>query len=406
MSTNRRFGDALRISEFRTMWFAEMFSMAGDQLARVALALLVFEHTNSAALTALTYALTFLPAVLSGTLLSGLADYLPRRRILIITDAMRTVIAGAMAIPGLPLSVLWTLVCVLSASGGPYKAAQQALLPQVLGELYPTGLALRQVTTQLAQLVGFAGGGLLLSAVEPHIALAFNAATFMISMLLVRSGVRARPVPARRAPAIETGDPAGFRATERLLWPLFALTAILGFSVVPEGLAAPYAAGMDATSLSTGLLMAADPVGSAIGAWLAARWRRPPSPRSVVALAAGSGLPLIACVFRPGLVLSLGLWALTGALATLLLIQLQTMMVDRVQDQRRGKMLGRLATCLYAGVGIAVLCGGIAAQAIGPYYAVAAAGLLSVLLAAAVGTRWPPDPPTKPTPETRASELA
>ena len=65
------FLDALRVPEFRVLWLADAQSMAGDQLARVALSVLVFERTSSALLTALTYALTFLPALIGGALLSG-----------------------------------------------------------------------------------------------------------------------------------------------------------------------------------------------------------------------------------------------------------------------------------------------------------------------------------------------
>lgn len=57
------FGSALCVPEFRAMWVAaELFSVAGDQLARVALAILVFQRTDSATLTGLTYALTFVPS--------------------------------------------------------------------------------------------------------------------------------------------------------------------------------------------------------------------------------------------------------------------------------------------------------------------------------------------------------
>ena len=49
-------------------------SVAGDQLARVALTVLVYGRTGSAAWAAATYALTFLPALLGGVLLGGLAD--------------------------------------------------------------------------------------------------------------------------------------------------------------------------------------------------------------------------------------------------------------------------------------------------------------------------------------------
>lgn len=39
------------VPEFRAMWFAELLSMVGDQLARVALSVMVFTDTGSSALT-------------------------------------------------------------------------------------------------------------------------------------------------------------------------------------------------------------------------------------------------------------------------------------------------------------------------------------------------------------------
>src|SRR3712207_1428783 len=98
--------DALQHGEFRALCCAEAISVFGDQLARVALALLVFDRTSSALLTALTYALTFVPAVLGGWLLSGLADRYPRRRIVILADLARAALAAAMVIPGMSLPIL------------------------------------------------------------------------------------------------------------------------------------------------------------------------------------------------------------------------------------------------------------------------------------------------------------
>ena len=83
---SRGFVAALRGREFRALWLAEALSVFGDQVARVALALLVYARTDSAALTALTYALTFVPTILGGCLLSGLADCYPRRTVIVVTD--------------------------------------------------------------------------------------------------------------------------------------------------------------------------------------------------------------------------------------------------------------------------------------------------------------------------------
>jgi MFS family permease len=63
------FGDR----EFRVLWLGGLISCVGDQFARVALSLIAFHQTGSAGLTAITYALTFLPSVLGGPLLGGLA---------------------------------------------------------------------------------------------------------------------------------------------------------------------------------------------------------------------------------------------------------------------------------------------------------------------------------------------
>src|SRR4051794_39898944 len=95
-----------RVPEFRVLWIADLFSVVGDQLARVALAVLVFGRPGSPMWAAVTYALTFLPALLGGVLLGGLADRFRRREVLVVTDVLRAVLIGVMAIPDLPLWVL------------------------------------------------------------------------------------------------------------------------------------------------------------------------------------------------------------------------------------------------------------------------------------------------------------
>src|SRR5262245_51548455 len=80
---------ALSIVEFRALWLAYAQSIVGDQLARVALSILVFNRTGSPAWTAITYALTFLPALVAGVLLSGLADRHPRREVMMGADLAR-----------------------------------------------------------------------------------------------------------------------------------------------------------------------------------------------------------------------------------------------------------------------------------------------------------------------------
>ena len=66
--------EVFAIGEFRALWSAQVLSFAGDQFAQVAIAILVYGRTRSPFLTALAYALTYLPPIAGGPLLSGLAD--------------------------------------------------------------------------------------------------------------------------------------------------------------------------------------------------------------------------------------------------------------------------------------------------------------------------------------------
>src|SRR5690348_9701371 len=102
------FRSVFAVAEFRALWAAELFSVAGDQLARVALAVIVFARTNSAGLTAITYALTFVPALFGGVLLGGLGDRYPRRDVMVASDVVRGLLVALMALSGVPLVVLCT----------------------------------------------------------------------------------------------------------------------------------------------------------------------------------------------------------------------------------------------------------------------------------------------------------
>ncbi|MDN5931448.1 MAG: MFS transporter, partial [Pseudonocardia sp.] len=107
---DRALAEVFAVREYRAVWVADLLSVTGDQLARVALAVLVYGRTGSAAWAAATYALTFLPAIVGGVLLSGVADRYARRAVLVATDVGRAGLVGVMAVPGLPLPALCALL--------------------------------------------------------------------------------------------------------------------------------------------------------------------------------------------------------------------------------------------------------------------------------------------------------
>lgn len=391
---NQSFTSVLRVREFQAMSLAEFLSVVGDQVARVALAVLVYDRTHSATLTGLTYALTFVPALVGGVLLSGLGDRFPRRDVMIATDIGRAVLVALMTIPGMPLWLLCVLVAAMTLLAGPFKAAQQALLPDVLpGGKFMVGMSIRNITGQAAQVVGFAGGGLLVAHFDPATGLMIDSITFVASALLLCFGVRRRSTPGDL-----NGQVSYFSSIvvgARLVWndavlrTLVALNWLAGFYVVAEALAAPYASDIGAGAAAVGLLMAADPLGSVIGALVFGRWvTEATQVRIIGVLGVLAGLPLALCLLQPGLGISIALFALSGMLATGYNIQGVVSFVRRLPDSYRAQGSGLSSSGLITVQGLGALAAGALADAIGAANAVGAAGLLGAAVAVPIALSW------------------
>lgn len=252
------------VREFRALWSAQALSCAGDQFAQVAIAFMVYARTGSAFLTAAAYALTYLPPVIGGAVLSGLADLVPRQQMMITLDLIRAGLVALMALPGLPFAGLCALFFCTVLLGTPFSAARSALLPDVLpADKYPLGSLMASQTAQPSQIAGFLAGGALIALLGPYRALALDSLSFSLSAGILACGVRPRPAPPRSA-----GHPSPWEITwdgvaavfgSPVLRTLVLFGWLAGFTVVPEALAAPYAHALGGGAPTVGLLMAAMP---------------------------------------------------------------------------------------------------------------------------------------------------
>jgi hypothetical protein len=232
--------------------------------------------------------------------------------------------------------------------------------------------------------VGFAAGGLVVAVVGSHVALLIDALTFAASALLLRAGLQHRPAIATAYRRGLEQIAVGIRTVgrDRRLRILLALAWLAGFWIVPEGLAAPYAATHGGGPISVGILLAANPAGNLIGVLVLTRWV-PSALRPTVLgpLALASGLPLVPCGFSPGVVIAAVLWGLCGLLSAYLVL-IVTEFVAIVPPAVRGQAIGLASSGLLAAQGIGLLVGGGLAfiWAVGP--AIAIAGAAGALVAA------------------------
>ena len=389
------FREVFGVGEFRALWLAEVQSVLGDQLARVAISVLVFERTQSAGLTALTYALTFVPDLIGGPLLSGMADRFPRRTVMITADLLRAALIGLMAIPAVPLPVLAVLLVAAQLCNSPFAAAQAATLPTVLeGDAYVVGQTVRSITHQIGQLVGFVTAGIVVALIGSHQALAIDAVTFLISAAVIRFGVIKRPAVSMDGQPHQSAF-ARLAAGARIIWhdrrlrSLVALSWLVGFAIVPEGLAVPYAAQIGVGTIAVGLLLAAQPAGTVIGAFILGRWVSPQRRLALLGpLAVLTTAPLMAYVFVPDLVpavlilFSVGLFSAYQVTAGATFMRI-------VPDAGRGQAFGLAGSGLIAAQGIGLATGGLLASVLGSVAAtIAVAGAAGTVLALPAAAAW------------------
>ncbi len=403
------FREIFSVGEFRAVWLAQLLSVAGDQLARVAITVLVYDRTHSALWTALTYAVTLLPWAVGGLALSGFADRLPRRSVMVACDVARMVLVCLMALVSLVVprdAALWIMVALLfvvTLLDSPFKSSRSAMMPDILtGERYVLGTAVTQITLQVGMVSGYALGGLVVAFLGVRAALLTDAATFAASAMLTWLWVRHRPAalrPAGTGPSRSGQRVSGLRLVlgDRKLRTLMLLGWLVAFYVVPMGLAAPYAASLRAgmpVPIGTGLMFAAGPFGTALGAVVFGRMVPPPARQRLMGpMAVAACGVLLLCGLRTSLPGALLIIALSGACASYQLAA-NAAFVAAVPLERRGQAFGVANGGMQVTQGIwIVLAGALASSgAVTPAFAIAISGGLGAVLAAALAMSWRSEP--------------
>lgn len=390
------FRDVFAVREFRPLFGTFLLSTAGDELARVALTVLVYQRTASPLLSALTFAIGHLPWLLGGPLLSAFADRLPRHRVLIATDVTRGILLVGMAIPGTPLPVLLGLLFLVSLCAPPFESARSALMADVLeGDRYAVATSLTNITLQLAQVVGFLAAGGLVAVLSPSAAMLIDAATFGISALWLSARLQRRPAPVAeggegpRSLWQDTGD--GLRLIARSPQ-LLAIIGILWvgtlFAYASEGVAAPLVHELgEGSTASIGILLAANPLGVTIGGLAIARLVAPERrQRLVVPLVVLSLVPLlagglVAVLAGPGTLSFAVVIALlfVSGLGSAWLIPLNVSFVRAVPAAFRGRAFGVAVSGLYGVQALGALAAGLGAEGVSASAVLALSGGIGLI---------------------------
>ena len=392
--------------EFRGLSLAQFTSECGDQIAAIAISLLVYGRSNSPFLAAATYAVTYLPWVLGALFLSPLTDRYPRRTAMLICDGARAVIIGLLAIAtmveGVPIVALIGLVLVSSLFSPLFSSARGATIPDIFtgGPRYVRAVAVGRILQQVDQVFGFALGGVIVAAVTPRGALAIDACTFVVSFLLVLTHLRHRPaaMTGPRPRLSVTTMVRNVKPDLAIVWQHPARRVLLAFSaatliflIAPDSLAVPYARQHGHGAVAAGVLAASQPFGVAVGAWLfirfvPVRWQG----RCLLPFGVVSAIAMILTAAVPPVWLAAVLWACSGLAQSSLVstIAAYNIVTDRAH---RGRANGMASATIAVTQGLGFLVWGGIAEWRGAAAGVAWAGVVGLLIVSLLRYAWPHD---------------
>jgi hypothetical protein len=319
---------------------------------------------------------------------------------MIVCGLARTALVLLVLIPGLPTAALLGVLFLVTLGSIPAQAARSAMLPLLLTRgQFAVAMAANTTTTQAAQVIGYLTGATLAAAVHSRLAIGINAVAFGLGALIIVAGVRHRPAAltgAGRSHLLrETGQ--GFRLVfgSRVLRSIALLVfSMAAFAIVPEGLAAAWAAQENGDGVTRGLdqgiIMASGPVGFVIGGvafsrLLTARARH----RLIRPLAVMAPLVLVPALAAPPVPVVALLTMASGVAMGGLMPTLNTQFVLALPHGYRARAFGVVQQGLQVSQGGAVLLTGTLADRstvplVVGLWSVAGVGLMLLLV-----LRWP-----------------
>ncbi|MGI5130270.1 MFS transporter [Pseudonocardia sp. CA-107938] len=351
-------------AEFRAMLGAHVLTMLAIILADVSLAVLVYQRTGSPLLSAVTFAVGFVPMGIGSVLFGGVGRTHPARDVLVVTELVVACLVALMAVPGTPVAVVLILLATKGFIDPIFTGTRAATLPELLGTTgFPYGRSLLRMIGQNAQLVGFAAGGVALVFVTPAQALAAAAAGHALAALVLLVGTR-RHLPTA-AEAASHGVLDGLRRLLAVpgIRPVLAMTWLPPFfAVAPEAVAVPYSHLIDGGPVAVGLLLAGLPVGAVLGEVLAGTLlpadRRT---RLVVPIAAFAFVPVLGFGIEPSLPLAIALLVL-GGLGSSYMIGLDQIAVATIPDDVRRRTFTLLSGGMMVTQGLGFAAAGALAE--------------------------------------------
>jgi MFS family permease len=389
----RRSVGSFQVPNYRRWFAGQLVSIGGNWMQITAEMWLVLTLTGSAFAVGLTAALQFLPMLLAGAWGGLVADSMPKRKLLLVTQTL-------MAIPALILFGLATsgdiaawMVMVLVVVRGTVMAvdqpARQSFVIEIVGaDRVVNAVGLQSVLIHSSRITGPAIAGLLIAAGGIELCFLLNALSFGAMIVALRSldtNELAPPKLAVREPGAVRSALRYVARTPALAIPLgmMALVGTLGFNfqVLLPLLARETFDGGPAAYSGLAVAMGAGAVAGA----LATSARRQIGERTLVAAATAFGAFALLAALAPTLTVEALALVPVGAASVTFAAGINTTLQLEAEPHMRGRVMALYSIVFLGSTPIGGPIAGLLSGAFGARAALVMTGVAA--LTAALGAR-------------------
>ncbi|MET7884956.1 MFS transporter [Streptomyces avermitilis] len=199
----RSYSDLFRTREFTPLFVSSCFRTAASTVSGLALGTLVYRATDSPLLSALSMFGPSLAQVVGATTLLSAADRLPPRATVAGIALAFALGTAVLAAPGLPVWTIFILLLLLGLVQSLGGGVLWGLLNEILAkEGYLLGRSVFNMMSGVAQITGYATGGVLVALLSPRVTLLAAAALYLASALTARLGLTRRAPRALGRPSV------------------------------------------------------------------------------------------------------------------------------------------------------------------------------------------------------------
>jgi len=339
--------DSLTVPNYRRYFTGQIVSLSGNWMQMVAEVWLVLELTGSGVAVGMTTALQFLPILLFGAWGGLLADRFPKRRLLMVTQALMAlpaiVLFGVTTSGAVEVWMVFALVFARGTVNAVDNPTRQSFAIEMVGpDRLVNAVSLNSVLVHGARLVGPGLAGVLIAVAGVEPCFALNALTFA-AMILALS----RMEPAQLQTPPRAGRERGairaalryVRRTPELGVPL-ALMALVGTFGLNFQVILPLLArfSFDGGASAYATLVAAMGAGSVVGALATGAHGRTDA-RLIAGSALAFGLLALLAAAMPSIALEVPIVALLGASAVTFAAAINSSLQLSVEPAMRGRVM-------------------------------------------------------------------